>query len=161
MDDMRGCNESETVIKLSQGKESIIDLSDVVNVSQYKWYANWDGHNYYAVRNVTCLDGKRRKIGLHNFLIGVGINGFEVDHINGQTLDNRRSNLRLVTHRENTSNRKEKREQTKTSRYVGVHLEKRTGHWIARIQKEGNRISLGSFRDQDSAYYAYQRELNG
>lgn len=82
---------------LTQGQYALIDEADLPLVSTRKWYASktkWG--NFYAVTNGVLL---------HRFLMNPP-DGFEVDHINHDTLDNRRSNLRCVTHKENMRNGK-------------------------------------------------------
>ncbi len=84
-------------IPLTQGQVALIDADDLPAVSTRKWYASktpWG--NFYA---------GSRGVSLHRFLMNPP-NGMEVDHINRDTLDNRRSNLRIVTHAENMKNGK-------------------------------------------------------
>lgn len=76
----------------------------------------------------------------------------EIDHINGNTLDNRRSNLRLVTHQQNCQNT---RPIGRTSRFKGVHKPTGSNTFRASIQIEGKKIQLGSFADEIDAALAY------
>ena len=68
-----------------------------------------------------------------------------VDHIDGNKLNNRRSNLRLVTRSQNQANRRHNRNSR--SRYKGVTWHKRRRLWMARIQVRGRRITIGYFND--------------
>jgi hypothetical protein len=80
--------------------------------------------------------------------------GLLVDHRNGNTLDNRRTNLRLATCSQNRIN--SQRDKSKTSsRYVGVSLEKGRGKWLAYISYNGKRIHLGRFDNELDAARAY------
>jgi len=80
-------------------------------------------------------------------------NGMVVDHINGDTLDNRRSNLRVCTQAQNLRNRK--MSKCSSSGFKGVYA---TGErWRARITSKGDRFYLGSFDNPEAAHEAYCR----
>jgi hypothetical protein len=102
-------------IQLTQGKQAIVDDEDFELLSQFKWYAMKSGHNVYAARG----GGKRRMELLHRLILGVTDSKIEVDHINGDGLDNRRSNLRVATHADNQHN--PGTPTNNTSGYKGVH----------------------------------------
>lgn len=87
-------------------------------------------------------------ISLSRWILGDKCKDKVVDHINGNTLDNRRVNLRIVTQQENMFNKKEYKNNT--SEVKGVHLNKK-GIWVARIQVEGKRLFLGSSKDKEKA----------
>lgn len=75
----------------------------------------------------------------------------EVDHINGDKWDNRKCNLRIVTHADNTKNRKlDKRNK---SGYTGVK-ETKTGTWNAQIYCDGKCINLGTYKTKEEAVKA-------
>lgn len=94
-------------IKLTQGKFALVDPEDYERVSAFKWHASLEsrGTKYYAVR--FCYDtGRRTKIRMHRFILGLPPGIFDpedrvVDHINNDSLDNRRENLEIVTQEEN------------------------------------------------------------
>lgn len=77
----------------------------------------------------------------------------QIDHINGNTMDNRRSNLRIATHAENVRNRLAQRNNK--SGYKGVYFHARSQRWRATIQHEGKRHYLGSFDTAELASAAY------
>ena len=93
-------------IQLTQGKVALVDDEDYEYLNQWKWYANeWKGGKLYAVRNVR---KNKQYIGyesMHRLLSSNKDKKLVTDHINGNTLDNRKSNLRICTISENTKNR--------------------------------------------------------
>jgi hypothetical protein len=80
--------------------------------------------------------------------------GKDTDHINGDTLDNRRCNLRVCSHQQNISNRKKQRNPT-TSQYKGVHLDKARGKWHAKLRSHGRMVHIGYFTSEEDAAQAY------
>ena len=96
--------------------------------------------------------GARRRVYLHRWLLDAQP-GQLVDHIDGNKLNNRRSNLRLVTRSQNQANRRHNR--TSRSRYKGVTWHKRRKRWMARIQVRGRRITIGYYADALQAAYEY------
>jgi hypothetical protein len=88
--------------------------------------------------------------------------GMEVDHINGNSLDNRRANLRIVTKSQNQFNKGAQRNNT--SGFKGVIYDKRRGYWRFDIQAHGARRSVGGFASAEAAadgYRAAAEELHG
>lgn len=82
-------------VPLTHGHEAIIDACDASLVDAFNWYARVRPHTVYAVR--TTRSGMvKRDSRMHRAIMG-DPDGFEVDHINGNGLDNRRDNLRLAT----------------------------------------------------------------
>ena len=82
--------------------------------------------------------------------------GMVVDHIDGNSLNNRRSNLRICTPRQNTANRAKTRNGT--SRFKGVHFCTRDRKWRAQIGVDGARRFIGDFDDEVEAARAYDRK---
>jgi hypothetical protein len=86
----------------------------------------------------------------------------QVDHINGNGLDNRKENLRICSHSENQWNRT--KYKNNKSGYKGVFFHSKTGHWEAGIRINGKREYLGVFNTPQEASLAYSRkaiELHG
>ena len=77
-----------------------------------------------------------------------------VDHINHNGIDNRRANLRLATHRQNSYNRIHFTKNP-SSKYKGVSFRKRTKKWDAKIRYDGKNKHIGSFKDEIEAAKAY------
>ena len=83
------------------------------------------------------------------------ITGFpETDHVNGNSLDNRRVNLREATRSQNNWNRGK---QLGSSRFKGITWDKRDKNWKAQIQVNYKRISIGRFTDEIEAAKAYDK----
>ncbi len=85
--------------------------------------------------------------------------GYCVDHINGDGLDNRKDNLRIVTIAENNYN-KRKSKNVRSSQYKGVSIDKRTNRWRAIIYYKYRKINLGMFGDEIDAARAYDEAAN-
>jgi len=135
-------------IPLTKGKIAIVDDIDFDELSKNKWYAYESRGVYYAGRTIY-KDGKGKILQMHIKLIGKK-RGLEIDHINRNGLDNRRCNLRFVSHSVNCFNR---RKLTKSSsKYVGVSLNKNTGKWFAYIKHNGKLKHFGSFSTEEDAY---------
>lgn len=139
-------------IKLTRGKFAIVDDADYDWLNQYKWcvYKPPTG-GFYAKRKAL---GKT--ILMHRFILGLTPGDKRhSDHIDHNTLDNRRSNLRICSCQENHRNRK-KRPNT-SSVYKGVSWHSQAKEWQVHIQKDGKRKSLGLFRDEKEAALAYNK----
>jgi hypothetical protein len=85
---------------------------------------------------------------MHRLLLGVS-NDVQVDHVNGDRLDNRRANLRPATSSENMCNRKG------SASFKGVHWDKRNKKWRVSIQVKRKIVRLGRFTDPIEAARAY------
>lgn len=93
-------------IPLTRGHVALVDDEDYEAVSAYGWQAlpkkHGDTSSCYAV--CTYMDGKAGTVLMHRFILGLAKGDLCVDHINGKSLDNRRSNLRLATISQNAGN---------------------------------------------------------
>lgn len=87
---------------------------------------------------------------LHRFIMNCNDVKFDVDHINRDTLDNRKQNLRICTHQQNSCNLT-KRENT-TSKYRGIDYQRRRNNWRARITYKGKEYHLGEFPTEEEAF---------
>lgn len=125
------------------GRCFVIDEADLEAVSRYTWRINRDGYP----ETTTGKWPDCRSIPLHLFLLGPAPDGLEWDHINRQRLDNRRRNLRAVTHKVNTRNFGIR--STNKSGIPGVAL--RRGRWRAEITVDGRSRHLGCFPTREAA----------
>jgi hypothetical protein len=140
-------------ITLTQGKKTIVDDEDFRGLTAHRWKAHRqtaDG-SFYATSNKWdySIQGYRF-IQMHRVLMDAQP-GQVVDHINGNTLDNRRSNLRLATVQENACNKKV-RADNKTG-FKGV-IRKGRGYQ-AMIMVNKKQTHLGSYDTAEKAYEAY------
>ena len=124
----------------------LVDLKDAHLLSDYCWNTSTG----YAARTVKSDRGWTTEY-LHRVIMDAP-SGVEVDHINGNRLDNRRENLRLCTRSQNGKNTSS---STGTSKYKGVSLEKRRGKWRADIGVSGKNKFLGYFETEDEAAHIY------
>lgn len=138
-------------VPLSKGKKSWID-DNFSHLKNKKWFLHSNG---YAVTNFIKGNGKRTLMRLHHCIVGYPLNKKQVDHINGNKLDNRLTNLRIVTCRENNQSRHIK----KTSTYIGVSWDKRLQKWRSAIKIKQKCIHLGYFWDERKAADAYSIAL--
>lgn len=138
-------------IKLSQNLYSTINKKDYNIVKDYRWYARFDKKKgtFYALSHIK---GKMDSILMHRLITGA-TKGFVVDHINGDTLDNRKTNLRICTHRENLRNQKP--QKNKSSKYKGVSYHKNQKKWVAYIRLPNKLVHLGSFDTEIEAAKEY------
>lgn len=140
-------------IPLTQNQSTIVDASQYHALSKFEWYAKWDIsiNSFYAVRNSERLpNGNQRPISMAREILGLKFGDRrQADHANHDTLDNRRSNLRIVSASQNAINR---RQRTAKSGFRGVYF--RCGKWEARLVVAGKRIVLGRFYDKQKAINA-------
>ena len=143
-------------ISLTQEKVALVDDEDFEELNQVNWYANKIGKTYYAGRNISFINGKHITTLMHLNILEK-LNGLQIDHIDGNGLNNQRGNLRLVTTRQNGQNRKN---QIKTSQYPGVHWAKKSNKWRAMIRINGAKKHLGCFILEATAFDAYRKAVN-
>lgn len=140
-------------IKLTQGQVALVDDEDFEELNKVKWHAAWSSqtNSFYAVRNYRVrgeywrLESER----MHRLILGLGKDDpRQVDHLNHDTLDNRRANLQPSNHRQNGENRKDQ------SKYgVGIdHMPwLKTRPFRARTFVNGKNHHIGIFATPEAA----------
>ena len=144
-------------IQLTQGKVALVDDDVYEWAKDYKWFAHFDNGNWYACRGFTKGYKQYSMMKLHHAIIGFPLDGFEVDHIDGDGLNNQRSNLRFVDDRGNGQNQ---HLNNKTSKYVGVCWYKSRKKWRALIRINGKQKHLGFFNVEEEAAEVYRQAVN-
>lgn len=155
-------------IKLTQGKWAIVDDDMYEVLNKFKWSVHKSHGNFYAIRGFIIKDRILTKIGsqavwgivkMHHCVLGFPLKGKQLDHIDGNGLNNCLSNLRVVTIRENCSNRRDRRNGETKSNYVGVYQSKGQTNWRSQISINRKSIHLGCFENEKKASEAYQNAL--
>lgn len=157
-----------SVLKLTRGYVAWVDSCDFELVGNYSWYAH--AVRYVVGGNIAVYACAARRypegadrsgariVRMHRLLCPDVV---EVDHVSHSMLnfgvvDNRQSNLRRVSHQENTQNQR-KCKTVKTSPFKGVCFEKFTGKWKSSITVDDRHVTLGRYRVE--AYAAYMYDL--
>lgn len=141
-------------IPLSQGKVAIVDDADYDALVRHKWHAHKSNGGYYAQRKANGTHrAKRADIAMHRQIMAGPGTGRCIDHINRDTLDNRRSNLRVCTNAENHWNHRPYSHSASRFRGVSTHR----AHWRAQIYNLGRPIHIGYFASELEAAIGYDR----
>lgn len=141
-----------------KGKFAIVDDADYELVKNIRWFMNNDG---YAIGRAVRGSGGKNKL-MHRFIMDAPPE-FQVDHVNGDRLDNRRENLRFCDTRLNNRNMRPGA-RGGSSRFKGVHFCNEKKKWTATIKGVDRRYHLGRFDDEIEAARAYDakaKELFG
>jgi len=143
-------------IPLTQGQVALVDAEDYESLAQFKWQAVRlrDSQTYYARRRQV-VNGRGKSIYMHRVIMQAS-GGQRVDHRQPQkTLDNRRSNLRFATNRQNLQNRPKCKGNR--SGYKGVTWNGYGRNWTAKIGARGKTRCLGCYLDKREAARAYDQ----
>lgn len=148
-------------ILLTQGKVALIDDEDFEELDKMSWHAwyNKNGDSFYAHHST--YNGKGKNPGvtrMHRYLMKIVDPKIKVDHIDGNTLNNQKSNLRICESHQNNTNTKELRSDN-TSGYRGVTKYFYNSHkkWTARLSKNGIVTRLGYFDSPEDAARAFDK----
>lgn len=134
-------------VHLTKGYYALVDLEYYIKVKDTIWQVSKGANTHYA----TAAHGLK----MHRIIMGLFYNDSkEVDHINGDGLDNRKANLRVCTRAENTLNCVRRRDNT--SGYKGVCYKR--GRWEAYIQHNHKWRHIGYYPTDVLAAQAYNRE---
>lgn len=148
--------ENYNILSVHAGKGKTVGVK--VDNEDYSHLSQWTGWQLnhpkgYVRRTVRKDKGKYGNIYMHRLLCGA-TGDCEVDHINGDRLDNRKQNLRIVSRSENLLNRRVP-SSISTTGYIGV--ERHRDKFAARIRIKGKRIFIGNFNTAEEASEAYQK----
>lgn len=141
-------------IPLTQGKWAMVDLDDLARVINRSWHVVQAGSHSYAG---SFFPGAKSHTLMHRYVASAP-KGMYVDHVDGNTLDNRKCNLRVCTNSQNSKNR------VAVNGFKGVGWMKTKGAWRARIKTEYVEKHLGLFDSAEDAATAYNfaaAELHG
>lgn len=137
-------------IPLTRGKFALVDNEDFDMLNKYKWKSsNTKGKFFYAHRYIG-----NNQILMHRVIMNTP-KGFDTDHIDHNTLNNQKENLRIVSRQLNNANRKP---NTKTaSGYKGLQWDGRVEKWFAKVMFNKKYIYAGSYLNKIDAAKAYNR----
>lgn len=139
-------------------KKVIIDTADLQRVKDFPntWVVKRDPtiNDFYCGGKIQDINGKRVQIYLHRWLTRCP-KYLQVDHFDNNPLNNRRSNLRVVTNAENQQNPKGA-QRNSSSGILGVHWNSQTRKWKAHIEVNGKKNYIGSFASVDEASMAIE-----
>lgn len=136
-------------IVLTGGQVALVDEEDFDQLSQYTWKASRKGNTFYAERSE-----KKVTIMMHREIMNAPSN-MEVDHIDGNGLNNTKANLRLCSHTENMRN--QKMAKSNKTGFKGVMPYYKNG-FRAMIYFEGKSIHIGVYDTAEEAAKAYDRK---
>jgi hypothetical protein len=146
--EQRKISDTTIEITLKRGYNILIDTDDYQKISEHKWNlrTSKDG-NIYAKTNIN-----DERVYLHRFIVNAPSDKI-VDHINHDTLDNRKANLRICTRQENNFNK-----LPYPGKYKGVFYNKKSKKYLAYIGYNNKRRHLGSFEKLEDAISRYNEE---
>lgn len=150
-------SDGAVIIPLTKGKIAIIDETDFGKVKEYIWLAHRIGKVWYA----DSTPQKGRTVRMHRLIMDCP-KGIEIDHIDGNGLNNRRSNLRYCNRSENCRNRRTSKNTSAI--YKGVSFHRASNKYRAKIGINNKHIWLGVFENPIDAAKAYDNaaiELHG
>jgi hypothetical protein len=138
-------------ITLTHGKVALVDDEDFDFLNQFKWFAKESNNTYYAQRGVWNGENMTPQR-MHRIIMKDIPDGMFVDHIDGNGLNNQKSNLRIATKSQNAQNMCVRSDNV--SGCTGVSWQDATLRWQVSIQVNGKRIFLGCFSDLQDAIEA-------
>lgn len=148
---------SMKIIKISRGYEVFVDNEDFEYLKNIKWYGLPQKNTTYAAGYV---NGKMKRI--HRYIMGFYnpnlIDGLSIDHIDGNGLNNQKSNLRICTTAQNRWNSKPTEKPNRTSKFKGVSYVGRETVWRAFTYIGRKQVYLGRFKTEIEAAEAYNKK---
>lgn len=144
-------------IELTKGHVALVDDEDFDRVNQFKWYSSFNGRSSYAKRRP--WDKKEKKyftLAMHRFIMKPEKDQL-IDHINHNTLDNRKCNLRICNMTQNCANSLKPKGIT-SSKFKGVSWCKRDKKWICGIMINYKKIYLGRYDSEVESAQIYNNK---
>jgi hypothetical protein len=141
-------------IPLTQGLFALVDDEDFDILSQWSWHIKKSKDTVYAIANGSRKLLQRKTIYMHRVILNAP-EGMKVDHIDGNGINNTRSNLRICTTSEN--NRNHKLYRSNTSGFKGVSIDKVKMKFQATMDFNKKRIFVGYFDTAEEAARAYDK----
>ena len=132
---------------------ALVDDEDYDYINQWKWYANKIHRTYYAMRRRYTTENGPLIRYMHREIMEVDIDK-QIDHKDGDGLNNQRENLRICTCAENSHNMRKFR--GKSSKYKGVSVDK-NGYITAYFYNNSKSFYIGRFKTEESAAKAYDK----
>ena len=148
-------------IPLTKRYTAFVDDEDFERVSKHKWCISENKTRYYAASHIPGTGHSVMK--MHRFILGFPYGKVSVDHIDGNGLNNQRSNLRICTQAQNSCNTAASRSNN-TSGYKGVIKSKNGKRWVAQVAFDYRCYKIGTFDtaiEAAQAYDAKAKELHG
>lgn len=136
-------------IKLTKGKYALVDNEDYEKMSAFSWRAAKHGYTFYGERTTLKNEGRRTTKMLHREIMETH-KDLEVDHINGNGLDNRKQNLRNCTGSANQMNRTNVGKNNTTG-VTGVFFDKKWGKYFSKIKIVGKQFYISYFDNKKAA----------
>jgi hypothetical protein len=135
------------LIPLTKGKNSIVDAADYDWLMQWNWFAMWNPptSSFYAYR----ASRVGIKVAMHNEILGISGTSLMADHKSGDTLDNRRLNIRPSTYLQNNANHRMRKDNK--SGFHGVCWHKQAKKWISQCSISGVSKYIGLFPSAEHA----------
>jgi len=141
-------------VLLTRGMIALVDDEDFEKVSYRKWQAIPDGvPNKFRACRKQYINKQYKSVYMHRFIVNAK-NHEEIDHINGNSLDNRKINLRICTRSQNNANRKKYKVN---SRFKGSWFDRSRNKWLSSIGYKGKTKFLGRFNTEIEAAEAYNQ----
>lgn len=146
------------VIQLPKGQATTVDDDDFAELAQYCWQVMCTKGKWYARRNVYLgfVNGKHKytPVYLHRVIMKAE-RSQQVDHKNGNSLDNRRENLRFSTQSQNMGNKRLRSDSQSGFKGVEIRTQGNKTFFIAYIKDNGKKKHLGCFATAEEAHAAY------
>jgi hypothetical protein len=146
-------------VPLTPHGEAKVGIEDYAWITQWKWKLKVHPRTgkQYAARNVT-VDHKSKFMLMHRQIMGLPFGDKrEVDHRDGDGLNNQRGNLRIAISRSHNNHSRAKTDKKVSSSYRGVSRRKDSGRWVASIGFKGKKKHIGCFLSEKDAALAYDQ----